>query len=151
MCSWEPMSNLFNSQFSLRLFENREIRDFADGNVAVKFQSLLCLFNHQAKSLFAHAAIVIVKLGYAFIGSRGHVSIDLQPLRYELNSAVPITANIAVGLDTRLDDPFDFIGLVLDFLHTGYQTCLGKGEDFESPDKNIKTSLLRFEIQGWRQ
>src|SRR5437899_10260714 len=70
----------------LRLSEDRKIRDFAERNVAVNFQSLLCLFNHQAKSLFAQAAIVIVKLGYAFIGSRGHLSIDLQPLRDELNS-----------------------------------------------------------------
>jgi hypothetical protein len=111
---------LFNSHLTLRLSDKREIRDVAEGDVTVNFQGLFSLFNHHAQSLFADTWILVVDLGHAFVGSRGDFSIDLQPLHYELDGPVTIAPNIAVGFDARLDHALDFIGLLLDFLYTGY-------------------------------
>src|SRR4249920_416603 len=111
---------LFNPHLPLRLSEKREIGDFAKGNVTVNFQGLFSLFNHYAQSFFADAWILVVDLGHAFVGGRGDFSIDLQPLHYELDGPVTIAPNKAVGLDARLDHALDFIGLLLDFLYTGY-------------------------------
>ena len=142
---------LFNPHLTLRLFEKREIGDFAESNVTVNFQGLFSLFNHYAQSFFADAWILVVDLGHAFIGGRGDFSIDLQPLHYELDGPVTIAANIAVGFDAGFDHALDFIGLLLDFFYTGYQTRLGEDEDVLGPGKNIEPLLLRLGIQEGEQ
>src|SRR6266545_5688639 len=104
------ISGLFTAHLFLRLSDKREIRDFAERNIPV---NLLSLFNHHAKAFFADARILIVDLCHTVVSGRRDLSIDLQPLRDELNSSVAVTPNISVGLDTRLDDALDFIGLLL--------------------------------------
>ena len=79
----------------------------------------------------------------------GDLAIDLKPLHHELNRPVTIAANIPIGLEAGSDDALNFVGLLLDFLHTGHQTRLREADDFASYGDHIETQLLRFKVK-WK-
>ena len=45
-------SLLFDPHLPLRLFENQKIGYVADGDRAIRFSCLFCLFNHQPQAIF---------------------------------------------------------------------------------------------------
>ena len=99
----------------LRLLRIGEILNFIYRDFAVDLGSSLCLFDHKTESIFGHAAVVIESLGHAVIGGGGHLLIDLQPVGYDLDSPGAILRDIAIGFDSRLDDPLNFFRLLFDF------------------------------------
>src|SRR6266481_2227552 len=140
----------FYSEFPLRLSQNRKIFNFIDRHFTVDLGGSLCLFNHKTESIFGYAAIVIERLRDAVVGSRCHLLIDLQPVRYDLNRPGTILRDISIGLDSRLDDPLHFFRLLFNFLYAGRQAAGRVTEKFVGACQDNKTLLPSQKIY-WRR
>lgn len=55
-------------QLPQRLSDQREIGDFAEGNIAIDFQGLLPLVDHHAQPFFTDAWILVINLDHAVVG-----------------------------------------------------------------------------------
>src|SRR5262249_13285245 len=75
--------------------------------------------------------------------------IDLLPIHQELDCAIALAPDIAIGLDAGPNDPLHFVRFLLDFFYRSDQTVFGIGKQLFGSGKRVEAELSPLNIEWW--